>query len=118
MLYGQVLILNLSMKKSESSKVLHLIKAWIMAIKYSLLRMSEYVRARGEYFSADSNGNNNYLHLTFLARYRVNSSTRLRVKRGFINGPSGDLSVLSRNLAGYFGGKVGLSPTVRDFYID
>ena len=106
------------MKKSESSKVLHLIKAWIMAIKYSLLRTSEYVWVRGKYFSADWNGRNNYLYLTYPTRYRVNSSTRLRVKRGFINGPSGDLSVLSRNLAGYFGGKVGLFPTVRDFYID
>ena len=113
-----MLILNLSMKKSESSKVLHLIKAWIMAIKYSLLRTSEYVWVRGEYFSADWNGNNNYLYLTYPTRYRVNSSTRLRVKRGIINGLSGDLSVLSRNLAGHLGGKVVLIPTVRDFYID
>ena len=86
--------------------------------KDSLLMKSEYVRISEWYGSADWSGSNNYLYLAYPTRYRVNSSTRLRVKRGFINGPSGDLSVLSRNLAGYFGGKVGLSPTVRDFYID
>ena len=86
--------------------------------KDSLLRKSEYVRISEWYGSADWNGSNNYLYLAYPTRYRVNSSTRLRVKRGLINGPSGDLSVLSRNLAGYFGGKVGLFPTVRDFYID
>ena len=106
------------MKKSESSKVLHLIKAWIMAIKYSLLRTSEYVGVRGEYVLAGWNGNNNYLYLTYPTRYRVNSSTRLTGKHGIINGSSGDFSVLSRGVVGHFGGKVVVKPTVRDFYID
>ena len=113
-----MLILNLSIKKSESSKVLHLVKVWIMAIKYSLLRTSEYVWVRGEYFSADWNGNNNYLYLTYPTRYRVNSSTRLRGKHRIINGSPGDFSVLSRDVVGHFGGKVVVIPTVRDFYID
>ena len=106
------------MKKSESSKVLHLIKAWIMAIKYSLLRTSEYVWVRGEYFAADWNGNNNYLYLTHPTCYRVNSSTRQRGKHRIINGSPGDFSVLSRDVVGHFGGKVVVIPTVRDFYID
>ena len=113
-----MLILNLSIKKSESSKVLHLGKVWIVAIKSSLLRTSEYVWVRGGYFSADWNGRNNYLYLTHTTRYRVNSSTRLRGKHRIINGSPGDFSVLSRDVVGLFGGKVVVIPTVRDFYID
>ena len=86
--------------------------------KDSLLRKSEYVRISEWYGSADWNGSNNYLYLAYPTRYRVNSSARLRVKRGVINGLSGDLSVFSRNLVGLFGGKVVLIPTVRDFYTD
>ena len=113
-----MLILNLSIKKSESSKVLHLCKVWIVAIKSSLLRTSEYVWVRGGYFSADWNGRNNYLYLTHPTRYRANSSTGLRGKHRIINRPSGDFSVLSRDVVGHFGGKVGVIPTVRDFYLD
>ena len=113
-----MLILNLSIKRSESSQVLHLVKVLIMAIKYSLLRTSEYVWVRGEYFSADWNGNNNYLYLTYPTRYRVNSSTRLRGKHRIINRSPGDFSVLSMDVVGLFGGKAVVIPTVRDFYID
>ena len=86
--------------------------------KGSLLRKLEYVRISEWYGSADWSGSNNYLYLAYPTRYRVNSSTRIRAKRGIIDGLSGDLSVLSRNLAGHFEGKVVLIPTVRDFYID
>ena len=106
------------MKKNESSKVLHLIKAWIMAIKYSLLRTLEYVWVRGEYCAAEWNGNDNYLFLTYPTCYRVNSSTRQRGEHRIINGSPGDFSVLSRDVVGHFGGKVVVIPTVRDFYID
>ena len=113
-----MLILNLSIKKSGSSKVLHLVKVWIMVIKYSLLRTSEYVWVRGGYFPADWNGRNNYLYLTHPTRYRVNWSTRLRGKHRIIHRSSGDFSVLSMGVVGYFGGKVAVIPTVRDLYID
>ena len=106
------------MKKSESSKVLHLVKVWIMAIKYSLLRTTEYVWVRGGYFSADWNGRNNYLYLAHPTCYRVNSSTRLRGKHRIINRSPGDFSVLSMDVVGHFGRKVVVIPTVRDFYID
>ena len=113
-----MLILNLSIKKSGSSKVLHLVKVWIMAVKSSLLRTSEYVWVRGENVLADWNGRNNYLYLTHPIRYRVNSLTGLRGKHRIINRPSGDFSVLSMGVVGYFGGKVAVIPTVRDLYID
>ena len=97
--------------------MLDLVKVWIMAIKSSSLRTSEYVWFRGG-GSADRNGRNNYLYLTLPTLYRVNSSTGLRGKHRIINRPSGDFSVLFMDVVGHFGGKVVVIPTVRDFYID